>query len=71
VAKIQFVCASAHIGADASGPDGPTITIHEGGWAYCLRGATADHTWQHIEPMSVEAISIAAQRRSVTAPARG
>jgi hypothetical protein len=61
VAKIQFICAAPHAVARGDGRE-LTITLYEGSWAYCLRGATDEHVWQHIEPTTVETIRAAAKK---------
>ena len=45
---IQYVCVSAdHTG---SGNGEPTITVHEGLWAFCTHTAdAADHEWSRVD----------------------
>jgi hypothetical protein len=60
MAKIQFLCAAPHEPVGESRE--PTVTLHEGSWAYCLRGADDGHAWQHIEPTPIETIRAAAKK---------
>jgi hypothetical protein len=58
MAKIQFVCNSAHQGEDVN-RDGPAITLNESLWAYCSRGGLTGHVWQRIEPTTLDELAVA------------
>ena len=61
MAKIDFICASAHTGEDIN-RDGPAITLNDRLWAYCSRGGISGHLWQRIEPTTLDELAIASHR---------
>ena len=61
MAKIEFICASAHQGEDVN-RDGPAITLNEKLWAYCGRGGISGHAWQRIAPTTLDELAIASHR---------
>jgi hypothetical protein len=49
---IYFVCgALAHSKADPFASISP-VRVHNGEWAYCPTGASLDHDWRQIEPVT-------------------
>lgn len=56
-ALISWVCRVDHaFREDAMSL--PAVTIHKGAWAFCVAGGEDPHTWQAIEPKSVEQLRI-------------
>jgi hypothetical protein len=69
-APIEFVCHAAHA-ARARVEIAPTITVHQGRWAYCAKGGAAGHEWEPTEAQPIEAIRLGASLRLVaTDPAK-
>jgi len=50
-ALIEYVCR-----AQRDRRDEPSVTLEQGFWAYCSRGATAQHQWTRIDPTALEAL---------------
>lgn len=49
---IYFVCAAAaHSKADPGASISP-VCVHHGEWAYCPTGASLEHDWRPIEPVT-------------------
>lgn len=51
-ALISWTCTAGHGVRDRGHP--PSVTVHEGKWAYCLVGADREHTWVAIDPVRCE-----------------
>jgi hypothetical protein len=63
MASIEFVCGSGHPGENIN-RDGPTITLHEGRWAYCRRGGVDGHSWEQVTPTTIAELTIGWHRAS-------
>jgi hypothetical protein len=37
---------------------GSPVTIYEGAWAYCPVGASSEHLWEAIEPVSLSDLKL-------------
>jgi hypothetical protein len=59
-ALICFVCgAEKHRKPDRAAPSTETpLTIYEGKWSYCPRGAIADHRWTAITPAALDHLKL-------------
>jgi hypothetical protein len=60
---IQFVCIKPEhrprtLTAQSS------LTIHEGGWAYCPHGAGEGHAWHRIVPLKRDSAMAARRKES-------
>ena len=64
LANIDFMCRARHE-SDASYTEGPTITLNEGCWAYCGRGASQHHQWERVPATTVAEIQSASHRSVV------
>lgn len=56
-ALISWVCNLDH-GVPDRRDYLPSVTLHDGKWAYCLQGGDGDHTWCAIEPAPIEMLSV-------------
>lgn len=57
-ALISFVCRVEHAVQERNEYQA-MITIHEGAWAYCVRGGAGRHRWEAIEPAPVQLLGLA------------
>ena len=53
---VRYACrAKAHIDGSRNADEtaGSPVTIFEGAWAFCPAGATTEHEWKAIEPVTL------------------
>lgn len=62
--KVMFVCTAEHQGETAPNRDGPTITLHEGKWAFCIRGGCERHAWWRFHRRTSTRLSSEPESRS-------
>jgi hypothetical protein len=65
---VGYLCrARVHIEASrkAGPPTGSPVTVHEGEWAYCPAGASVEHEWEPIEPVSLAQLKLVGRPREL------
>ena len=50
-AMIEFLCAAQHRRREEA-----SVTLEQGSWASCSRGADSGHVWTRIDPTAIEAL---------------
>ncbi len=63
-ALIEYVCTARHDRRDEA-----LVTLEQGSWAYCSRGAHDGHAWTRIDPTAIEGLkTLAANSRARLVP---
>ena len=65
MANIDFRCRADHT-PDPTHKGGPTITLNEGLWAYCARGADENHEWERVPTTTLADLQMASHHMNVT-----
>lgn len=69
MANIDFVCHADHAN-DTRNTAGPTITLNDGLWSYCGRGACEHHRWERVPTTTLTEIQLASRPFIVVAEAQ-